>query len=206
MNSTVREVIEWIICIVVAIVLAILIRYFIGTPTEVKMTSMSPTLKPGERLILNKIPITFGQELKRGDIITFERPSKVSGVESVKAEYNYEPENLFSSFVYYVLEIGKDSYIKRLIGLPGDHVQIQSDGVYINEQKLEESYIPKGVITYAKNEYLTDVVVPEGYVFAMWDNRENSTACREFGCIPIEKIEGVAWIRIWPLNLFGEIH
>ena len=90
--------------------------------------------------------------------------------------------------------------------MPGDHVQIQSDGVYINEQKLEESYIPKGVITYAKNEYLTDFVVPEGYVFAMGDNRENSTDCREFGCIPIEKIEGVAWIRIWPLNLFGEIH
>ena len=100
MNSTVKEVIEWIICIVVAIVLAILIRYFIGTPTEVKMTSMSPTLRPGERLILNKIPITFGQELKRGDIITFERPSKLTGVESVKAEYNYKPENIFSSFVY----------------------------------------------------------------------------------------------------------
>ena len=162
MNSTVREVIEWIICIVVAIVLAILIRYFIGTPTEVKMTSMSPTLKPGERLILNKIPITFGQELKRGDIITFERPSKVSGVESLKAEYNYEPENLFSSFVYYVLEIGKDSYIKRLIGLPGDHVQIQSDGVYINEQKLEESYIPKGVITYAKNSTTDTFVISPG--------------------------------------------
>ena len=206
MNSTVKEVIEWIICIVVAIVLAILIRYFIGTPTEVKMTSMSPTLRPGERLILNKIPITFGQELKRGDIITFERPSKLTGVESVKAEYNYKPENIFSSFIYYVLEIGKDSYIKRLIGLPGDHVQIQSDGVYINEQKLEESYIPNGVMTYPKNEYLTDFVVPEGYIFAMGDNRENSTDCREFGCVPIEKVEGVAWIRIWPLNLFGEIH
>ncbi len=205
MNSTVKEIIEWIICIVVAVVLAILIRYFIGTPTEVKMKSMYPTLKPGERLILNKIPVTFNKELKRGDIITFEKPSKVVGVNTVKAEYNYKPSNFFTSFTYYVLELGKESYIKRLIALPGEHVQIKSDGVYVNEKKLQEDYLQEGVITYAKNEYLTDFIVPEGHIFAMGDNRENSTDCREFGCIPIEKVEGVAWIRIWPFDKFGEI-
>ena len=76
MSEKLKNVIEWIECIVIAVVLALLIRYYVGTPTVVQMESMYPTLKQGERLILNRIPRTTKKTPERGDIITFEQPSK----------------------------------------------------------------------------------------------------------------------------------
>lgn len=203
-NDKVKEVFEWVYCIVIALVLALLIRYFIGTPTVVKQVSMFPTLKQNQRLILNKTVRTFNGTYERGDIITFEAPS-VSSAKSIKAEYNYEPSNWFESFTYYVLEINKISYIKRVIALPGEHVEIKDEKVYINGEELEEAYLQEGVKTEAKNSHLIDFVVPEGYIFAMGDNRTQSMDCREFGCVPIEKIESKVLIRFWPLNLFGKV-
>ena len=95
--------------------------------------------------------------------------------------------------------------IKRVIGLPGDHIEIAGGKVYVNNQELDEPYLAEGVKTEAKNARLTDFIVPEGYIFAIGDNREYSSDCRVFGCIPIEKVEGTVWIRFWPLNLFGEV-
>lgn len=205
MNRTVKEILEWVVCILIALGLAIIIRYFIGTPTEVRQRSMYPTLKQGQRLILNKMPRTFGQTPKRGEIITFERPSSLTAT-SVKATYDYEPTGLFGKFSYYVLEFGKESYIKRLIALPGEHVQLKDNKVYINGEELQEDYLQENVETHVQNEYMTNFIVPEGYVFAMGDNRLESTDCRAFGCIPIEKIEGVAWLRIWPFDVFGTLN
>ena len=71
-SNTTKEVLEWVYCIVIAIVLALLIRYFVGTPTVVKQTSMFPTLKQNQRLILNRLSRTFHEIPARGDIITFE--------------------------------------------------------------------------------------------------------------------------------------
>ncbi len=203
-NNKVKEILEWVYCIVIAIVLALLIRYFIGTPTVVKQVSMKPTLLQNQRLILNKTVRTFHGEYQRGDIITFEAPS-VSSAKSERAEYNYKPSNWFESFTYYVLEINKMSYIKRVIALPGEHVEIKEGHVYINGEKLEEEYLQDTVTTEAKNSHLVDFTVPEGYIFAMGDNRGQSMDCREFGCIPIEKIESKVWIRFWPFNLFGKV-
>ena len=201
-NNTIKEILEWIYCIVIAVTLALLIRYFVGTPTVVQQTSMFPTLKQGQRLILNRLSRTFKEVPERGDIITFEAPSN-STATGVKAEYNNEPETWFEKFTYYVLEIDKISYIKRVIALPGEHVTIADGKIYINGEELQEDYLQEGVITEAKNPYLTDFTVPEGYIFAVGDNRTYSSDCRVFGCIPIEKIESKVWIRFWPLNLFG---
>ena len=82
MSKTTKNVLEWIECIIIAVVLALLIRYFVGTPTIVKMRSMYPTLVEGDRLILNRLPKTFNKMPNRGDIITFEEPSKLSYLES----------------------------------------------------------------------------------------------------------------------------
>jgi len=149
---------------------------------------------------------------KRGDIITFEQPSVTYiGEDKVDlsnpvAIYDKEPTNVFSKFAYYVLEWGKTSYIKRVIGLPGEHVQIMDGKVYINGAELDESaYLNSNVKTEAYGGMFTDIVVPEGYVFAMGDNRSVSADCRRFGCIPLEKIEGKVTIRFWPLNKFGTI-
>lgn len=200
-----KEVLEWVYCIVIAVTLALLIRYFIGTPTIVRQTSMFPTLKEGQRLILNRTAKTFHKIPERGEIITFEAPSKKQGVLGLKAIYNSEPQGLFKKFGYYVLEVGKDSYIKRTIGLPGEKVSIKDGKVYINDEELKEDYLQPNVTTEARNPYLTEFTVPDGYIFAMGDNRANSTDCREFGCIPIEKLESIVWIRFWPLNLFGKV-
>ena len=148
----------------------------------------------------------------REDIITFEAPSKKSYTYSEidqsnpVAKYENEPTSLFGKFRYYVLEIGKDSYIKRVIALPGEHVEIKDGKVYINGEELQEDYLQSGIVTDILGTCgFDDFVVPENCVFAMGDNRNHSTDCRSFGCIPLEKIESKVWIRIWPLNLFGKV-
>ncbi len=214
-NPKVKEALEWVYCIIIAIVLALLFRYFIGTPTIVKQESMKPTLIEGQRLWLNRWDRTIGKMPERGDIITFEAPSKKSYTSSEidqsnpVAKYENEPTNIFSKFTYYVLEWGKESYIKRVIALPGEHVEIKNGKVYINGEELKEDYLQDGIVTDAKDndrqKEFNDFVVPENTVFAMGDNRNRSTDCRSFGCIPLEKIESKVAIRIWPLNLWGKV-
>lgn len=203
-KAVIKEVLEWTYCIVIAVALALLIRYFIGTPTVVKKSSMYPTLKQNQRLVLNRLYRTFHDTPERGDIITFEAPSQ-SVATGVKAVYDNEPQNVFEKFCYYVLEVNKMSYIKRVVALPGEHVQIADGKVYINGEELKEDYLQENVVTEAKSIYLTDFTVPEGYVFAIGDNREYSGDCRAFGCIPFEKIESKVWIRFWPFDLFGKV-
>ena len=208
--SKLKDAIEWFFCIIIAIIIAILFRYYIGTPTIVKQPSMYPTLKENQRLWLNRIDRTTKTLPKRGDIITFEAPSTTTlslseKEESVIARYNNEPQSVLGKFSYYVLEMDKISYIKRVIGLPGDHILIENGRVYINGELYEEDYLQPGVVTDNGKGYCTDLTVPENTVFAMGDNRTQSTDCRSFGCIPLEKIESKVWIRIWPLNLFGKI-
>lgn len=197
-----KEITEWILCITIAVILALLVRYFIMTPTIVNQSSMYPTLKENDRLILNRT--ARGRLPNRYDIITFEAPSKKhQSVATIDynnpiAVYDYKLTSLFSKFRYYVLEIGKDSYIKRVIGLPGEHIKIENGKVYINEQEIEENYLQDGILT--KSDVFKDIIVPEGCVFVMGDNRNGSSDSRVFGCIPIDKIEGIAVLRFWPLN------
>lgn len=211
MNPKMKEILEWAYCIIIAVVLALLFRYFIGTPTIVQQQSMHPTLEPGERLWLNRWTRTTKQLPERGQIITFEAPSKKQYTKNEIdnnnpiAKYENEPSNIFGKFVKYVLEIGKESYIKRVIALPGEHVEIKEGKVFINGNELEETYLQPGVVTDVTEECFSDFIVPENTVFAMGDNRNHSTDCREFGCIPLEKIESTVVIRIWPLNKWGKV-
>ncbi len=207
-----KETIEWIICIIIAIILALLFRYYVGVPTVVKNVSMKPTLIEGQRLILNRWVRTTKEMPERGDIITVEEPDEEylyieedeADLENPIAVYN-SPEGGFDGFVYNVLEIGKISFIKRVIGLPGDHIEIKNGKVYINEEELDEPYLQEGVKTEAMQGAFTDIIVPEGTVFVMGDNRSNSTDSRHFGCIPLEKIESKVLIRFWPINLAGKV-
>ncbi len=211
MSPKIKEILEWVYCIIIAIILALLFRYFIGTPTIVKQESMYPTLEPNQRLWLNRWTRTTKTLPERGEIITFEAPTKKSFTSSeIKSEepiavYEDEPTNIFGKFTKYVLEIGKESYIKRVIALPGEHVEIKDGKVYINGEELEEPYLQDGVVTDIIGVGFADFVVPENTVFAMGDNRSHSTDCRAFGCIPLEKIESTVAIRIWPLNLWGHV-
>lgn len=208
MSPKIKEALEWVYCIIIAIVLALLFRYFIGTPTIVKQVSMYPTLVQDQRLWLNRWGRTTKTLPERGDIITFEAPSKKMYAESEIdqsnpiAKYESEPTNIFGKFTKYVLEIGKESYIKRVIALPGEHIQIKDGKVYINNNELEENYLQNGIVTDLLGAGFTDLVVPENTLFLMGDNRPESKDCRNFGCIPLEKIEGVVLARIWPFSNF----
>lgn len=211
-KGKIKNILEWINCIIIAIVLALIFRYYIGTPTIVKMSSMYPTLVENQRLLLNRWTRTTKKMPNRGDIITFEKPSKTSyNAEDIDklnpiAKYEKEPQNIILKFSYYVLEIGKDSYIKRVIALPGEHVVIKDGKVFINNEELREDYLQENVKTEIRRGVgFDDFVVPENCIFAMGDNREGSMDCRDFGCIPMEKIESKVWIRITPFNKFGKI-
>lgn len=210
MSSTAKEILEWIYCILIALVLAMLFRYFIGTPTIVKQVSMYPTLVQDQRLWLNRWGRTTKTLPQRGQIITFEEPNKITYAS--KSEINlenpvakYEEKSGVKWFINNFLELGKRSYIKRVIALPGEHVQIKDGKVYINDDELEEEYLQDGIITDITGVGFDDFVVPENCVFAMGDNRNHSTDCRAFGCIPLEKIESTVAIRIWPLDKWGKV-
>ena len=211
MNTKLEEILEWLYCIIIAIVLALLVRYYIGTPTIVQQPSMYPTLQENQRLILNRLIRTTHSIPQRGDIITFEAPSKAviysteADLSNPVAIYENEPQGLWEKFSYYVLEMNKTSYIKRVIALPGEHVKIYNNKVFINNELLEEPYLQKDVLTTSLDGPFTDIVVPQDCVFVMGDNREKSTDSRRFGCIPISKIESKVWIRFWPLDLFGTV-
>lgn len=213
LNDRAKDILEWIYCIVIAIILALLVRYYIGTPTIVKQPSMFPTLKENQRLILNRLERTMNKTPKRGDIVTFEAPEEFyiapseADLENPVAIYKDQSKmNWFERFTYNVLEIGKTSYIKRVIGLPGENVKIEDGYVYINGEKLEEEYLQEGVITDSVGGgAFTDITVPEGYIFVLGDNRSKSTDSRRFGCVPLDKLEGKVVLRFWPLNVFGKV-
>ena len=203
----IKEIIEWAVCIVIAVVIALLIKFFLITPTIVQQTSMYPTLVHNQRLLLNRFIRTAKKTPERGEIITFEAPTSYKSIsnENPMATYENEPTGLWTKFCYYVLEINKQSYIKRIIGLPGEEVKIENGKVYINGEELEESYLVDGVTTSLQNEELNHFVVPNDSVFVMGDNRKDSIDSRTFGCIPISKIEGSVILRFWPLNDFGKV-
>jgi len=209
MNPKLKNALEWTYCIIIAIIIALAVKYYIGTPTIVRQTSMDNTLKEGQRLWLNRWVRTVNGDYEYGDIVTFEAPSTIYpslmniDFENPVAEYEYEPEGIWEKFEYYVLETNKTSYIKRVIGLEGDHIKIEDNKVYRNGEKLEENYIREGVETSGKT--YADIVVPKDCIFVMGDNREHSTDSRDFGCIPIEKIESRVAFRFWPLSKFGKI-
>lgn len=164
-DPKIKNVLEWVYCFIIAILIALLIKYFIGTPTVVKHVSMNDTLQEGQRLWLNRWCRTVHAEFKRGDIITFEAPSTTFlSLEEVDfdnpvAKYGEGPKGLWAKFNYYVLEKTKVSYIKRIIGVAGDEIKIEGGKVYRNGTPLDEPYLKSGAIT--ESSLFTDIKVPE---------------------------------------------
>lgn len=211
-NDKYKNIIEWILSILIALILALITKYYIGTPTVVKMTSMYPTLVENDRLILNRLDRTFNTKPERGDIVTFEAPSSNSYTQSLDfnsssiiAKFDDEPNNIIGKFFYNVLETNKKSYIKRVIGLPGDTIEIRNGLVFINGEIFVETYLQIGITTDTSNSHYSKLTVPEGCVYLMGDNRPYSTDSRDFGCVPIDKLEGTLWIRFWPFDKYGEV-
>lgn len=178
MNKVLKEILSTGIYLLVVLVITYLIIVFVGQRTEVNGSSMLPTLKDGDNLIVDKISYRF-HEPERFDIIVF--------------PFEYKESTY---------------YIKRIIGLPGETVQIDEEGkIYINGEVLQESY-GREVI---KPEHLgiasEPVLLGEDEYFVLGDNRNNSSDSRipEVGNIKRDRIIGRAWVRIWPLEEFGKV-
>lgn len=201
-NKWLKEIVEWIVAFLIAYVIYICINFFFGTVSGVKQISMYPTAIDGEKVVIQR-PTIFKKELKRGMIITFVAPIQTAEKSADDIAVFPDPKGI-NKFAYDFLGIGKRSYIKRIIGLPGDRVQVAEDGtVILNGEPLEESYLNSEKRSLV-GKYM-DVIVPENCIFAMGDNRGHSGDSREFGCIPINKINGYVITRVWPLNRLGKI-
>ncbi len=201
-NGWIKETVEWIVCFIIAYAIYLAVNYFIGTIAGIKQSSMYPTCLEGERVVIGR-RVLYNKELKRGDIVIVESPSVTENNTNELA--TYDEKTGFAKFAYNVMGIGKMSFIKRVIGLPGEHLYISEDGyIYINDVKLDEPYLTEGLKTPRLGD-VYDLVIPEGYVFCIGDNREGSMDCRMFGAVPFEKVEGKVVGRIWPLNRMGKI-
>ena len=201
-----REVFDWVICFVIAFVVYLLINYFFICAPTVKQQSMHPTIKNNEKVLTIR-PWMKGSKFEYGQIVTFEAPiDNKLYIDSDETLYTAQYENYtgITLFLYNFLDINKVSYIKRVIGLPGDHIVIKDGAVYRNDEKLSEPYIRAENTESQEDEY-SDVIVPEGTVYVMGDNREQSKDSRSFGCIPFERVNGYVVCRIWPLNKIGAI-
>ena len=203
-SKIMKEILDWLVCIVIAYILYLIINYFFGTVSGVKQSSMYPTAKQGDKVVISRRVIKK-KTLKRGQIVTLEAPIFGAGIEVKENIASYPDYKGINNFIYHVMGIGKKSYIKRIIALEGEHLFIAEDGkVYIDDNLLEEKYLDSSVNTIRSGEFY-DLIVPEDCVFVMGDNREASADSRMFGAVPIDKIEGNVICRIWPLNKIGKI-
>ena len=180
-KRTRKSVVEWTVVLVGAIGLALLIKAFLFQAYYIPSPSMSPTLLEGDRILVNKQSYNL-HSVNRGDLVVFSTQEK-SG--------------------------GEDDLIKRVIGLPGEFVTVGEGRMEIDGGLLLEPYLPlrTEVNTFAtpsncfnRPEETSGCRVPSDHVFVMGDNRNNSRDSRFFGPVPIEDIEGRAFIRIWPLG------
>lgn len=173
-SSGTRTAVEWVVILAAALVVAFLVKTFLIQAFFIPSGSMEPTLKPNDRVLVNKLGYDL-HSIHRGDIVVFKAPPSEANDPSVK------------------------DLIKRVIGLPGDRIQAINGHVYIDGNLLSEPYLPPGTVT--TNLPLT--VVAPGQYFMLGDNRGDSKDSRFIGAIPRHLIVGRAFIRVWPLSGFG---
>lgn len=191
-KAILKEVIETVVFVVVMV---IIIRFFIGEIRWIPSASMQPTLVEGDRVFVERFS-RFYSAPKRGDIMVFYPPS-----EDI-------PVDTFSVFRRLTGFACKDvAYIKRVIGLPGDKLEViqNPDGMYavkVNGKQLSEPYVknPMDYIPCSSSMYCGPFTVPEGEYFMMGDNRGNSQDSRFWGFLPKERFIGKATCLFWPVN------
>lgn len=171
-----NEALEWVKSIAIAIAIALMIKTFVFNTTYVLGNSMYPTLQEKDRLFALKVPLYFSGP-DRGDVIVLEAPDSP----------------------------GKD-YIKRVIGVSGDKIQILDGKVFVNDNLLIEDYLVGDSYTHTYQENIW--IVPEGDVFVLGDNRAEGASkdSRYFGTISLDKVKGITQFRYYPMDgRFGKI-
>ncbi|HHU90995.1 MAG TPA: signal peptidase I [Clostridiaceae bacterium] len=199
-KSILREISEWFILIIIAFFIASIIQSELFALTEVNMQSMMETLEPGDKLIMNKLAYNF-DEPERGDIIIFLRDESVNGVLGRASIYISDIAKKLNK------DFRRNRLIKRVIGIPGDTIEIVDNILYVNGVEQNEPYAR--IDPYEKivlNRNLPKVTVQDGELFVMGDNRGQSADSRDFGVIRRSWVEGKAIFRVMPLSKFGKIN
>jgi len=174
-SSTARSAVIWLRDLSVSVVIAIIVILFLYQPVKVEGTSMTPALVNDERIFINKFVYRFGiSDIVRGDTIVFWAPEDPS-----------------------------KSYIKRVIGVPGDVVEIDHGTVVLNGQRLEEPYIQD---EYRDRMSMPRRMVEAGHYFVLGDHRNSSNDSRSWGTVPRDAIYGKAVFVYWPLERLGLLH
>jgi len=172
------EVVE---TLVLTLLIFLAIQTFVAQPYKVQQSSMETTLLPDQYVLVDKLTPHWSP-YTHGDIIVFNPPPSWAGSDGVP-------------------------FIKRVIGLPGDRVQLRDGLVYVNGVKLNEPYLylenGAPVTTEPSAGGLAEWVVPDGDLLVMGDHRDQSADSRLFGPIPISSVIGRAWLRYWPFDTFG---
>lgn len=164
-------VLDFLQVVVFAVAIFLFIYLLVLQPHKIKGSSMMPNMPDGEFLLTDKISYKFKDPI-RGEVVVFKPPIAKNG----------------------------DEYIKRIIGLPRESIAIKNKQVFVDGERLNESYIPDGTYTLGGTLFKDgrSVIVPEGEYFVLGDNRSSSLDSRAWGFVSKDKITGKAWLVYWP--------
>lgn len=175
MRSAAGCLFELVETVVLTVIIFLVIQTLVAQPYKVEQHSMENTLLPDQYVLVDKITPRFS-DYGRGDVIVFEPPPEYRG--------------------------DGTPFIKRVIGLPGDMIEIHDGAVYVNDARLEEPYVRQDEPTQASGS-ASSWAIGAGDLFVLGDNRENSSDSRVFGPVRRDSVVGRAWLRYWPLEAFG---
>lgn len=177
-----KEIADWAYSLAAALALAIVINAFVFQPTRVVGSSMEPNLHNNDYVFVSKLSHTFAGVPDYGDVVIID--SRVFRDRSIKDDIA-DPISTYLS-VAKITEVDNHIWIKRVIGKPGDTLEIKEGKVYRNSTVLEEPYIKEGMKPASPKK----VIVPPGQVYVMGDNRNNSSDSRYIGPVPVSHVLG----------------
>ena len=162
----------WLRDLIISLAISCFIIIFLYQPVKVEGTSMMPSLEDQERIFVNKFVYRL-EPIQRGDIVVFRYPRDPS-----------------------------KSFIKRVVGLAGDHIEISGGRVYVNGNLLEEDYVPRA---YEDQRSYSEIIVPANSYFVLGDHRSLSNDSRDFGPVNQSYIYGKAVFGYWPMDKMGRV-